>query len=49
MSADVGALTDEQQARSRQAIAELMPATPFIGWLGDDKGVAHAVQTYRIV
>lgn len=49
MTADVRALTDEQQARSRQAIAELMPATPFTGWLGDDKVVTHAVQTHRIV
>jgi uncharacterized protein (TIGR00369 family) len=27
-------LTDEQQQRRRAAIAELMPKTPFIGWLG---------------
>jgi uncharacterized protein (TIGR00369 family) len=27
-------LTEEQQQRRRAAIAELMPTTPFLGWLG---------------
>lgn len=27
-------LTDEEQARRRQAVADLMPHTPFMGWLG---------------
>ena len=27
-------LTEEQQQRRRAAIPELMPTTPFIGWLG---------------
>ena len=27
-------LSDEEQRKRRQAIAELMPQTPFIGWLG---------------
>jgi uncharacterized protein (TIGR00369 family) len=27
-------LTDDEQQRRRKAIAELMPTTPFIGWLG---------------
>lgn len=27
-------LTDEEQHRRRQAVAELMPRTPFMGWLG---------------
>ncbi len=30
----VGDLTDEEQRRRREAIAQLMPTTPFIGWLG---------------
>jgi uncharacterized protein (TIGR00369 family) len=30
----VAELTDEQQAQRRAAVAELMPATPFMGWLG---------------
>ena len=28
------ALTEDQQQRRRAAVAELMPKTPFIGWLG---------------
>jgi uncharacterized protein (TIGR00369 family) len=31
--ADEG-LTDEQQHRRRQAIRELFPSTPFMGWMG---------------
>jgi uncharacterized protein (TIGR00369 family) len=27
-------LTDDQQHRRRQAVAELMPTTPYMGWLG---------------
>jgi uncharacterized protein (TIGR00369 family) len=27
-------LTEDEQQRRRQAVAELMPATPFMGWLG---------------
>jgi uncharacterized protein (TIGR00369 family) len=27
-------LTEEQQRRRRQAAAELMPTTPYMGWLG---------------
>jgi uncharacterized protein (TIGR00369 family) len=27
-------LTDEQQRRRRQAIRELFPSTPFMGWMG---------------
>jgi uncharacterized protein (TIGR00369 family) len=27
-------LTEEQQQRRRQAVAELMPTTPFMSWLG---------------
>jgi uncharacterized protein (TIGR00369 family) len=27
-------LTDDEQQRRRKAIPELMPTTPFIGWLG---------------
>jgi acyl-coenzyme A thioesterase PaaI-like protein len=27
-------LTEEQQARRRQAVVELMPNTPYMGWLG---------------
>ena len=27
-------LTEEEQARRRAAIAEVFPATPFMGWLG---------------
>jgi uncharacterized protein (TIGR00369 family) len=27
-------LTEEQQVRRRQAVVELMPSTPYMGWLG---------------
>lgn len=27
-------LTEDEQQRRRQAVADLMPQTPFIGWLG---------------
>jgi uncharacterized protein (TIGR00369 family) len=27
-------LSDDEQHRRRQAVAELMPGTPFMGWLG---------------
>jgi uncharacterized protein (TIGR00369 family) len=27
-------LTDEEQQQRRQAVADLMPQTPFMGWLG---------------
>jgi uncharacterized protein (TIGR00369 family) len=27
-------LTEQEQRRRRQAVAELMPRTPFMGWLG---------------
>lgn len=27
-------LTEEEQRRRRQSVADLMPKTPFIGWLG---------------
>jgi uncharacterized protein (TIGR00369 family) len=27
-------LSDEEQQRRRRAVAELMPTTPFMGWLG---------------
>jgi acyl-coenzyme A thioesterase PaaI-like protein len=54
-------LTEEQQLIHRQALRDVMPKTPFMGWLGivferyepDDVvtrlPLAHAVQTYRIV
>jgi uncharacterized protein (TIGR00369 family) len=29
-----GSLTEEQQVRRRQAVVELMPSTPYMGWLG---------------
>ena len=32
--AEAEQLTDEEQHQRRQAVAELMPQTPFMGWLG---------------
>ena len=32
--ADREALSEEEQVRRRRAVADLMPRTPFIGWLG---------------
>ena len=32
--ADKSALSEDEQLRRRRAVAELMPKTPFIGWLG---------------
>lgn len=29
-----GELTEDEQQRRRQAVADLMPGTPFMGWLG---------------
>lgn len=31
---DDTALTEDEQQRRRRAVADLMPTTPFIGWLG---------------